>query len=199
LITIHEILVKRLFDSIKVLPTPAGIQAVVDVIVWQTGPWQRSHLPVARTTREKSTNIGNSRAGALRFSLDLLCSALGLGCLPASSRRRREQRTHPHGAMSLTAAPVAFIGLDELSVELAASFLRSGACVRSFTPEVSICSTGSPTFRSSSSPSFALELLRYDDAYLISDLRTGGTVAFCGARGVEWPPPVREPSGSRAR
>ncbi|AQK83661.1 ketose-bisphosphate aldolase class-II family protein [Zea mays] len=37
--------------------------------------------------------------------------------------------------MSLTAAPVAFIGLDELSVELAASFLRSGACVRSFTPE----------------------------------------------------------------
>ncbi|XP_066375772.1 uncharacterized protein [Miscanthus floridulus] len=37
--------------------------------------------------------------------------------------------------MSSTAAPVAFIGADELSVELAASFLRSGARVRSFVPE----------------------------------------------------------------
>ena len=34
--------------------------------------------------------------------------------------------------MSSTAAPVAFIGADELSVELAASFLCSGARVRSF-------------------------------------------------------------------
>jgi len=40
--------------------------------------------------------------------------------------------------MSSTAAPVAFIGADELSVELAASFLRSGARVRSFVPEA-IC------------------------------------------------------------
>jgi len=66
--------------------------------------------------------------------------------------------------MSSTAAPVAFIGADELSVELAASFLRSGARVRSFVPEVSPCSPRSPTFRSSSPPSFALELLRYDHA-----------------------------------
>jgi len=40
--------------------------------------------------------------------------------------------------MSSTAAPVAFIGADELSVELAASFLRSGPRVRSFVPEA-IC------------------------------------------------------------
>ena len=52
--------------------------------------------------------------------------------------------------MSSTAAPVAFIGADELSVELATSFLRSGARVRSFVPEVSLCSPRSPTFRSSS-------------------------------------------------
>jgi hypothetical protein len=66
--------------------------------------------------------------------------------------------------MSSTAGSVAFIGADELSVELAASFLRSGARVRSFVPEVCLCSPRSPTFRSSSSPSFALELLRDDHA-----------------------------------
>jgi hypothetical protein len=42
--------------------------------------------------------------------------------------------------MSSAAAAVSFVGADELSVELVGSFLRSGASVRCFVPEVRLCS-----------------------------------------------------------
>ena len=94
------------------------------------------------------TGLGTVTSNRGITRLDLLCSALLRVVAGGGSRAP----THTHGKMSSTAGPVAFVGADELSVELAASFLRSGARVRSFVPEVSrLCSPRSPTFRSSSS------------------------------------------------
>ena len=53
------------------------------------------------------------------------------------------------------ASAVAFVGADELGVELAASFLRSGARVRCFVPEVR---PRSPNRRPSALPPTSMSL-----------------------------------------
>ena len=100
--------------------------------------------------------------------------------------------------MASAAAAVAFVGADELSVELYASFLRSGARVRCFVPEVR---PRSPNRRPPAlpPPAHVASFLRDDQAWLIGDSGAGGPVGIGGARGAERPPPVREPGGSRAR
>lgn len=103
---------------------------------------------------------------------------------------------------SAAAAVVGFVGADELSVSLAASFLRSGALVRCFVaPEVSLDTTTHPasTLPTLLPPPFP-PLLRF-----VSEVFAGVTFRFCaggwigdGGRGAGRRL-LREPSGSGAR